>query len=112
MFCQECGTQIPDNAAICIKCGVHTGRNVGHYRNVHAHIHQPPKSRVAYILLGFFLGTIGVHNFYAGYSGKGIAQLLITLFMGWLIIPYLAVCIWVIVEIIAVDKDAYGIKMT
>lgn len=25
MFCKQCGNQIPDNAAICMKCGVPTG---------------------------------------------------------------------------------------
>ena len=30
-------------------------------------------------LLGIFLGSFGVHNFYLGYTGKAIAQLLITL---------------------------------
>ena len=30
-------------------------------------------------LLGIFLGGLGIHNFYLGYNGKAIAQLLITL---------------------------------
>ena len=38
-----------------------------------------PKSRTAYILLAFFFGGFGVHNFYAERTGMGIAQLLITL---------------------------------
>lgn len=68
----------------------------------------PAKSRVAYILLGLFLGCLGIHNFYAGYSGKGVAQLLITLLAGWLVLPVLAVSIWVIIEICTVTKDASG----
>src|SRR5262249_39341966 len=35
------------------------------------------RSRAGYVLLGLFLGCLGVHNFYAGYSGRGAAQLLI-----------------------------------
>ena len=66
------------------------------------------KSRLAYILLAFFLGGLGIHNFYAGYTGRGIAQLLITLFLGWLIIPAIAVWIWCIVEMIVVTKSANG----
>lgn len=69
-----------------------------------------PKSRVAYILLALFLGCFGIHNFYAGYIGRGLAQLLITLFLFWLIVPLLAVWIWVIVEMIVIDKDAKGVK--
>lgn len=67
------------------------------------------KSRVAYILLGLFLGGLGIHNFYAGYAGKGVAQLLITLLTGWLIIPLLFVGIWVLVEVCIETKDARGI---
>lgn len=38
-----------------------------------------PKSKIAAGLLGIFLGAIGVHNFYLGYTGKAVAQLLIAL---------------------------------
>src|SRR6266702_1049762 len=34
-----------------------------------------PKSRTTYIVLGIFLGALGVHNFYAGYTGRAIGQL-------------------------------------
>lgn len=37
------------------------------------------KSKIAAGLFGIFLGALGVHNFYLGHIGKGIAQLLITL---------------------------------
>ena len=36
------------------------------------------KSKVAAGLFGIFLGAFGVHNFYLGYVGKALAQLLIT----------------------------------
>lgn len=38
-----------------------------------------PKSKMAAGLLGIFLGSLGIHNFYLGYTGKALAQLLITL---------------------------------
>ena len=66
------------------------------------------KSRVVYILLGIFLGFLGIHNFYAGYVGRGVAQLLICLLLGWLVIPLFAVFIWIIVEVCTVNKDAHG----
>lgn len=37
------------------------------------------KSKLVAGLLGIFLGGLGVHNFYLGYTGKAIAQLLISL---------------------------------
>lgn len=67
------------------------------------------KERIAYVLLGVFLGALGVHNFYAGYVGRGVAQLLITLFLFWLVVPLVAVWIWTIVEVITVTADAKGV---
>lgn len=43
------------------------------------------KSKIVAGLLGLFLGTLGVHNFYLGYTGKAVAQLLLTL-IGWIIL--------------------------
>jgi TM2 domain-containing membrane protein YozV len=69
-----------------------------------------PKSRVVFILLAIFLGAFGVHNFYAGYVGRGIAQLLLTFFTcGY---GAILVFIWSIIEIIAVDRDTNGVPMT
>jgi len=70
--------------------------------------YQPPapKTRVLFVLLGIFLGSIGVHNFYAGYTKKGAIQLCLTLLtcfygaaLSW---P------WAIVEICVINKDAEG----
>lgn len=69
-----------------------------------------PKSRLAYILLGLFLGGLGVHNFYAGYNGKGIAQLLMSILSFGILTP--VVWIWVIVEIITVTKDVQGVPFS
>ncbi len=67
-----------------------------------------PKSRLAYILLAIFLGTLGIHNFYAGYTGKGITQLLITCISFSLLAPI--VFIWNLVEICTVTKDKDGVN--
>jgi len=66
------------------------------------------KTRLAYILLGLFLGGLGVHNFYAGYTSKGVIQLLVCLFTGWLVVPLIFIWIWVLVEIVTVTHDAEG----
>ena len=68
------------------------------------------KSRIVYILFGLCLGTLGIHNFYAGYTGRGIAQLLLTLLTcGVLSIP---IWIWAIIEVITVTKDAAGVDFS
>lgn len=45
-----------------------------------------PKQWIVAVLLAFFLGTLGIHNFYLGYTTKGIIQLVLTLtFIGILV---------------------------
>ena len=58
------------------------------------------------MLLGIFLGALGAHNFYAGYTKKGAIQLCLTLLtcfygaaISW---P------WAIIEICVINKDAEG----
>ena len=75
---------------------------------------SPPKSRMAYIMLGIFLGYLGVHNFYAGYAGRGVAQLLISVVGGVLTcgLSLIPVVIWNIIEICITDRDAKGIPFS
>lgn len=66
------------------------------------------RSRTAYIMLGLFLGMLGIHNFYAGYTGRGLAQLLLNLLLFWTIVVPIGVAVWVIVEICTTLQDADG----
>ncbi len=67
------------------------------------------KSGITYIILAFFLGTLGLHNFYAGYWGRGLAQLCLSLIAPWfLYIPLLFVAVWVLLELLFVSKSAKG----
>jgi TM2 domain-containing membrane protein YozV len=66
-----------------------------------------PSSRTTFVVLGIFLGMFGAHNFYAGYTGKAVGQLCLTILScGYL---FVASWIWAIVEICIVDKDSAGI---
>ena len=72
-FCQNCGTATAENQIVCTKCGVSlTGRAAG----------AGEKSKVAAGLLGIFLGGLGIHKFYLGYSKEGVIMLLISLIGG------------------------------
>jgi len=106
MFCKQCGNEVLANAAICVKCGVATGfvQQLGNTTIPLTHSNIPSKGKTAFVLLGVFLGAFGIHNFYAGYTGKGVAQLLITLlslgflgFISW---------IWAIIEVCTISVDA------
>jgi len=83
-FCTNCGAPLDDNQKFCTSCGAQIGvPGTGTNPQVQS---QPTyngtteaKSKVAAGILGILLGSFGIHNFYLGYNGKAIAQLLITL---------------------------------
>ena len=66
------------------------------------------RTRLVYILLAIFLGGLGVHNFYAGYTKKAIIQLLCCTIGAALVIPLIVGAIWILVDIFTVTKDADG----
>lgn len=70
-FCSNCGKELKENQDVCLNCGVNVKKN-------NNDINPNSKSKIAAGLLGIFLGGLGVHNFYLGYTGKATAQLLIT----------------------------------
>ena len=78
------------------------------------------KSKAAAGLLGIFLGCFGFHNFYLGYTGRAVAQLLITLLSIGLFAPISA--LWGFIEGIVIlcarpgqppwGVDARGVPLT
>lgn len=93
MFCRQCGKPVDDGVEVCEECkgtmgtsnaqanAQQTVNNGQTYNQNTNYNNQNPnaKSKLAGGLLGIFLGAFGVHNFYLGYTGKAVAQLLITL---------------------------------
>ena len=76
-FCVNCGTQLIENDNFCHNCGYKVGSHQS-VSNVTNNVESKKKSKIVAGLLGIFLGWIGVHNFYLGYTGKAVAQLLIS----------------------------------
>lgn len=62
----------------------------------------PPKTKVAAALLCFFLGGLGVHRFYTGQVGIGVAQLLLWCSGFLLLVPWLVLIVWVFVDFILI----------
>ena len=91
---------------------------------------QSRTSRLAYVLVwfitGFCLGVYGIHNFVAGYTARGLIQLLFSM-LSWVCflaaIPtagltlictvplWLVLFIWTLIEICTVKVDAQGRSM-
>lgn len=95
MYCKNCGNQMDPNAAVCIKCGCAKGTGLSYCQNCGNPtvpgaavctacgsalnvVNAESKSKLVAGLLGIFLGGLGVHNFYLGYTGKAIAQILLS----------------------------------
>ncbi len=104
-FCTNCGKPVTPGAAVCMSCGCAINNQPTPVQN-YANGATSDKSRMAAGLLGIFLGVFGVHNFYLGFKGKAIAQLLISVLSCFT----LAVVseIWGLVEgiIILTNKEA------
>src|SRR5574344_1651087 len=71
------------------------------------------KNGIIYILLAWVLGVSGIHNFYVYRPWKGGIQLFLSL-TSWILmfIPLLVVAIWVLGEILFVNKDGRGIPFS
>ena len=69
------------------------------------------KSKTTAALLAFFLGSLGIHNFYLGFKGRAIAQLLITVLSAGSL--FWVSGLWAFVECVLIltgktSKDADG----
>ena len=102
--CPNCGNKVKEGSNYCTNCGeMLTGVNAGN-----------KKSKIAAGILGIFLGFLGVHNFYLGYNGKAVGQLLISVCSCFLL-SWVS-WIWGLVEGIciltgSIDKDANGNRL-
>lgn len=104
-FCPNCGQPVAPTAAVCVSCGVALQQE-----------QAGSKSKIAAGLLAIFLGQLGIHNFYLGYTKKAVIQLLITLLLSWTFVAPTAVWIWAIVEAVKIFQgklpDANGMALS
>ena len=97
-FCAECGSIIKAKAVICPKCGC--GMRASNNNSL-GQTAPNGKSRIAAVLLAFFLGGLGVHKFYLGETTLGILYLLFC----WTLIPGLIAFIEAILLLVMSDDD-------
>ena len=133
MNCKYCGQMIEENVSFCPHCGKSVKEESAKEQD-HAYetapaaapVHAPAvpgteqKSRVVAglmgILFGLFLGGLGIHNFYLGYTKKAVTQLLICILGACLVVGPLVSGIWCLVDgirIIAgdINVDANGVPL-
>ncbi len=112
MYCKKCGAKLEDGQQVCLSCGTLVNGQEQPKQQTFNPTMQ--KSKIAAGLLGIFLGALGVHNFYLGYTGKAVAQLLISL-LSCGILSFVS-AIWGLIEGILIlagniDRDAMGVSL-
>ena len=139
MYCRNCGKRVDDDRELCEECEAKLKTEVVDEKEkvevveevkeeqtqntntttqannttttTTANTTASSKSKIAAGLFGIFLGTFGVHNFYLGFTGKAVAQLLISVLSCGFLAPVSS--IWGLIEgilILAGDQqtDANG----
>ncbi len=130
MFCKNCGNELNENAVACMNCGFAKGSgdkfcaNCGKELNPGAAICTAcgaaaaasaaaggeQKSKLVAVLLAFFLGSIGIHDFYLGYTKFGIFKIVLTVCTG------VGGSIWALIDFIrlltgSINADANGVPL-
>ncbi len=100
MFCKNCGEQLNDNQAICVKCGVKVGEGNAYCANCGKTIDPSAEvclecgvavkkkgdlagnDKIVIILVCLFLGGIGIHNFMMGETKKGVVKIVASFLCG------------------------------
>lgn len=127
MYCKNCGATIDPQATICVRCGFAKGTGTSFCHNCG----QPTqsgssvclscghalsgaaagqKSKLIAVLLAFFLGNFGVHDFYLGYTKYGIIKIVLTCCTG------IGGSIWAFIDFIrlltgSLHTDANGVEL-
>lgn len=77
-YCDNCGTEKKrENQDVCLECGKDFKKLFGNFSSGSG---DSNKTKLVMLLLWFFLGSIGVHCFYAGLKGRGFIY--VGLFIG------------------------------
>ena len=98
-FCIKCGNQVADGVKYCPQCGAECSSNkemqpsaneiqptivyVQAPQQQSVYVHKVQKSKGIALLLCFFLGGLGIHQFYLGNTVQGVFYLLFS----WTCIP-------------------------
>lgn len=102
-FCQNCGAETSEHQEVCIKCGVKLSNS-----DVLSGFSGGTRQKVVAALLAFFLGAIGIHDFYLGYTGRGVVKIILTITVFGAIVSE----IWSLVDFITIltssKRDASG----
>jgi TM2 domain-containing membrane protein YozV len=137
MKCPKCGRETHDKTKFCGWCGADMNnpfqtkekpiqpevmdekdvkRQQSKETNPNPNPMLEPKSKLVAGILAIFVGGLGIHNFYLGYTQRGLIQLLLSTIGALLIVGPFISWLWALIEAIQIftgeiNKDAYGTKL-
>lgn len=97
----------PETAGLNSAQGLGAGR-----ANLPAGPTAPGRNLKLFILLGALFGYTGAHNFYAGYWGTALVQVLLTAATMLLGFGFFVSWLWALIELLVVHTDARGRPMS
>ena len=78
-FCPNCGKEVTDEAAVCLNCGVSLKVDTKP-ENDPNYLNGQDKTTMA--LVCFFLGGLGIHNFIMKENKKGVTRIITSFLCG------------------------------
>jgi TM2 domain-containing membrane protein YozV len=134
MKCPDCGRETQDQTKYCGFCGadmnkptskkqkpiepeVMDEKDVKRNQSQTFNPQTEPKSKLVAGLLGIFVGSLGIHNFYLGYTNRGVIQLLLATVGSLVLVGPIIAGVWGLIEGIqilsgTINTDANGTKLT
>lgn len=117
--CPDCGKQVSRLAVACPGCGRPINAEAADKRTVYVQPMGMAKNRGVYVILGLLFGFFGFHNFYAGFYGRGAAQLVfcvigaigLTSEVAVFLLVVLVLFVWVVTELMRQRTDGDGLRM-
>jgi TM2 domain-containing membrane protein YozV len=115
MKCPTCGRETQDQTKYCGFCGgemnkptskkeqpiepeVMDEKDVKRKQSQSFNPQSEPKSKLVAGLLAIFVGSLGIHNFYLGYTNRGVLQLLLSTVGSLVIIGPIIAGVWGLIE--------------
>ena len=103
-FCANCGKEVNPGAAICVNCGAALKAEAANVAT------GAQKSKLVAVLLAFFLGGIGIHDFYLGYTKNGVIKIILS------VCTVIGGQIWAFIDFVrlltgAISTDASGVEL-
>ena len=87
-FCCKCGARTLPHQVTCLNCG----------QNLASQMIESDRNMYIAAILAFLLGAFGIHDFYLGYTSRGVIKIVLTLLVATSFISG----IWSIVDLVLI----------